>query len=108
MQLTEELQARMDTFHYKFGVGAEMDENRIWIIENIAKPEHERVRTTINGSVISKMIFNGYYSIEDGGRVEDTGIDGRIEARRKKAKEASAAVGRQEPSPLSKKVKDKE
>ena len=90
--LNEILQARLDTFEHKFGKGAHEDDNRIWKITNTDKPEHERHSTTINGSVISKHMFNGNYEIEFVGYVEPKSLPERIGDRRKKAQEDGKAI----------------
>lgn len=92
MALNEVLQARLDTFENKFGKGAHEDENRIWKICNTDKPEHERHSTTINGSVISKHVFNGNYDIDFVGFVEPKSLPERVKERRQQVQEESKAI----------------
>jgi hypothetical protein len=91
--LSEKLQARLDTFNHRFGKKAEEDENRIWEVTNITKPEHERMKHTINGPVIANFIFSGDHEIEFVGYHKPKDTSGLLKERREKAiAEGKAAI----------------
>lgn len=91
--LSELLQGRLDSFHRKFGKDAELDKNRIWAVTNVNKPEDERVKHTINGTVISDFVFRGDHDIEFVGYYKPKDNSALLNDRRSKAvAESKAAI----------------
>lgn len=86
------LQSRIDTFHQKFGKGAEDDPDRIWMVTNLTKPEHERVPAFINGCVISDFVTRGEHDIQDAGFVKPEDNSELLATRRDTALAESAAT----------------
>lgn len=110
--LSEQLQNRIDEFHHRYGQGAELDERNVYAVRNLSKPKHEQHDVIVQGSLIDRFIFNGFYSIDLIGQFEQKSTADSIKHNREKTQEQSSKAVEElraalSPDPVKKAIKEK-